>query len=1175
MRPKRRKMANRTNLRIRLIVLLSTLSIGLATARADIIYVDTNAASGGDGTSWPTAHRFLQDGLAPAQYGDQIRVAEGNYTPDANSVYPDGTGDRTATFQLVNGVGLHGGFPAAGGDWTQRDPNRYQTILTGDLDGDDEEIINLHFLWFNDFNKLENSYHVLTALGTDPNTVLDGCIITKGYARPSDFEDRGCGGGLYIYAGSPTLVNCAFNQNAAIFGGGGIANISDSSPKVTNCTFERNLAWVFSDRGWSGRPPPDLYGGGIYNEDDSSPTLTNCTFTGNGANYGGGMYSYQHCTPTLTSCTLLENEALNGGGIFNETDNYLTLTDCMFIANASTYGGGMLNVGDSSLTNCTFSENVASIRDNEWGGGGGIANYEPGRLTVNNCSFSNNIAHGDDISHGGGIYNESELTVTDSVFADNKVFIEGLDPHEWSGGYGGAVASYTVDDSVLLTNCLLTGNLADFGGAISAEEYSNDFFILANCVVVGNRARRFGGGLFSGGDGTEVTNCIIWDNRASEGLQIAAWWLDITISYCDVQGGKEGVYLWDIWGPPSIEWGDGAGNIDADPSFVDPGYWDPNNTPTDPNDDFWVDGDYHLQPNSPCIDAGDPNYVTSSDDVDKDDNLRVADGDGDGIARIDMGSYEFQKYCGGTGTAEDPYLICAPVHMQQIGANPDDWDKHFKLTADIDLSAYTDTQFNIIGWYEDGLDNEPFTGVFDGNGHTISNFTYSSAGANYIGLFGYIAGQTAQIKDLVLIDPNINSTAGISIGALAGCIAGGTVSDCYVKGGTITGNKMVGPLAGRTGEATILRCFATSDVMGGGGGIGGLIGDAWYTTISACYATGSVTANSWDVGGLVGHQYGGEILTSYATGTVTTTDNGVGGLIGNGEWMSIVHCYAAGSVRGVDEVGGLVGRYYHGDIIASFWDTLASGQAEGIGYDEETGTVEVYGKTTAQMRQRAAFTDYGWDFAGEIANGPNDVWTIWEGAYYPRLTWENPLAGDFAIDGKWMYQNLPSATTCTLTTTVSVTNDPSDNNSYTYRWEFVLPDDVSVPPSTLTGGGSDDVSWIFAAPACCQPDSLSDSGRPFKVKLTIVGDDHGNTGKAQAEFGIALLGDANNDGVVNVADRSIINAFWRLGAAGPFTFKDCDLNCDGAVNLGDRSIANAVWRGVLGRNRVTQPCPLR
>jgi hypothetical protein len=138
-----------------------------------------------------------------------------------------------------------------------------------------------------------------------------------------------------------------------------------------------------------------------------------------------------------------------------------------------------------------------------------------------------------------------------------------------------------------------------------------------------------------------------------------------------------------------------------------------------------------------------------------------------------------------------------------------------------------------------------------------------------------------------------------------------------------------------------------------------------------------------------------------------------------------------------------------------------------------------------------------------------------------------------------------------------------------------LPDDVTVSPVITDGGGSADTFCTFVAPDCDQPGGLSDSGQGFTVRVTITGDDYGNTGEASAEFGIALLGDANNDGVVNVADRAIINAFWRLGAADPFTFRDCDINCNEIIDVADYAITNAVWQGVLGANRVSSPCPFR
>ena len=529
-----------------------------------------------------------------------------------------------------------------------------------------------------------------------------------------------------------------------------------------------------------------------------------------------------------------------------------------------------------------------------------------------------------------------------------------------------------------------------------------------------------------------------------------------------------------------------------------------------------------------------------------------------------------QKYGGGTGTAESPYLIYDADDMQSIGSDPNYWDAHFKLMANINLSAYTGTEFNIIGRYFGYNDpcNTPFEGVFDGNGHTISNFTHTSTGADYVGLFGYVTGQTAEIKDLGLISPDINAATGTRVAALAGHIDGGTISDCYVEGGSVIGNKYVGGLAGKAADAIIQRCFATCNVTGNDWGTGGLIGDASNTTISECYATGSVTAQQWGTGGLVGHQYRGQILTSYATGPVTGNNYGVGGLVGNGEEIFIAYCYAAGSVTGVDEVGGFVGYLHTSDILASFWDILTTGQPDGIGYNEENDPVEVYPRTTAQMQTESTFTSAGWDFV-------TPAWTIWEGMYYPRLAWENPLSGDFALDNLWMYQSLPGQTNSELTAIVSITDDLLSNSSYTYEWAFILPDDVTVAPIITVGAGPSDPCRTFAAPSCNEPNGLSDSGQTFTVRVTVTGNDHGNTGIAEAQFGIALLGDVNNDKMVNVIDRIIMNAYWRTGSAEPFTFRDCDINCDDSVNVIDRIIANAIWRGKLGSGSVSQPCPLR
>ena len=105
-------------------------------------------------------------------------------------------------------------------------------------------------------------------------------------------------------------------------------------------------------------------------------------------------------------------------------------------------------------------------------------------------------------------------------------------------------------------------------------------------------------------------------------------------------------------------------------------------------------------------------------------------------------------YAGGSGDVNDPYRIETGEHLNSIGSVIDHWDKHFVLVNDINLSEYSGNEYNIIGNY-----SNRFSGVFDGNGHTISNFTYNSTGIGYVGLFGRIGG--AEIKNVGLIDANV------------------------------------------------------------------------------------------------------------------------------------------------------------------------------------------------------------------------------------------------------------------------------------------------------------------------------------------------------------------------------------------------------------------------------------
>ncbi len=327
----------------------------------DIIYVDDDADPGGDGTSWATAYKYLQDALVVANDAPkpvELRVAKGTYKPDRNSSHPDGNGDQRAMFQLTNGVTIRGGY--AGID--QADPdirnvNVYETTLSGDLNDNDGPQFS---------GMTENTYHVVNSpTGADLSAVIDGFIITGGNANKANPDDRGAG--MYISFSSPTVSNCIFRENSATgsenSGGGGIY-CESSNPKMKNCRFVSNRA---------------VLGGGIHNLQGSSPQVINCTFTENRSDYGGGIYNRENSNPTLENCTFTGNLAHK-------------------------FGGGMRNVYDSNprITNCIFSDNVAESLS-----GGGIANRDNSSPTVLNCTFIWNRAN-----NGGGMYNDSDSSPT-------------------------------------------------------------------------------------------------------------------------------------------------------------------------------------------------------------------------------------------------------------------------------------------------------------------------------------------------------------------------------------------------------------------------------------------------------------------------------------------------------------------------------------------------------------------------------------------------------------------------------------------------------------------------------------------------------------------------------------------------------------------------------------------
>jgi len=161
-----------------------------------VLYVDADAGGGNNnGTEWAHALTDLQRALCmaadPNNAVTEIWVAEGTYAPTSGA-------SRSATFQLVSGVGVYGGFAGTETLRSQRDPAVHVTTLSGDLGTLSDPT--------------DNSYHVVTGSGTDGTAVLDGFTITAGNANAASFPNNS-GAGMMNDNGSPSVINCRFFIN--------------------------------------------------------------------------------------------------------------------------------------------------------------------------------------------------------------------------------------------------------------------------------------------------------------------------------------------------------------------------------------------------------------------------------------------------------------------------------------------------------------------------------------------------------------------------------------------------------------------------------------------------------------------------------------------------------------------------------------------------------------------------------------------------------------------------------------------------------------------------------------------------------------------------------------------------------------------------------------------------
>ena len=282
---------------------------------------------------------------------------------------------------------------------------------------------------------------------------------------------------------------------------------------------------------------------------------------------------------------------------------------------------------------------------------------------------------------------------------------------------------------------------------------------------------------------------------------------------------------------------------------------------------------------------------------------------------------------------EELYAFAQLVNKGETSANA-------VLTANITVNKdVLDSEGNLNNdsgfetWTPIGNNQNPYTGTFDGQGHTISGLYFKDIYVGYVGLFGCSSGT---IRNVGVIDSYFEGSN--YIGGVCGCnhtegdFSQATIENCY-NTGTVNGNSNIGGVCGynhaegNNSTATIENCYNTGTVSGNSN-IGGVCGynhaESNYSaaTIKNCYNTGTVSCSGDCAGGVCGYNIAeGDFSTAtiencYNTGTVSCSGEYAGGVCGNnrakndnGSRATITNCYynsekytgnAVGSKENVD-----------------------------------------------------------------------------------------------------------------------------------------------------------------------------------------------------------------------------------------------------------------------------------
>ena len=721
-------------------------------------------------------------------------------------------------------------------------------------------------------------------------------------------------------------------------------------------------------------------------------------------------------------------------GVFDGNHHAIKGLNFSITSNSTIYAG-LFDQCDGTIKNLGLVDNDFSISTTSATVyvGGIVGNAK--NCTIENCYVTGNVAvtAESSFSYVGGIAGSLQNGTIANCFNDGTVSVECQGTFTYVGGIVGVMTSGTVDScsnygyalggydtggivgtirSGTITNCknmdTISGAAVEAGG-IAGSTSGNDITISACYNTAYVCASKYAGGIVGYQSGGNISDCMNLGKASAENASNSSIYAGGLVGRIASGSLSNSYNIGEV-----VSWGYYAGGIAGKAS---------SNT---------ISNCYYKDTTSKGVASG-TDAGTKCTDAQMQTQGTFTGFDFDKVWK--MGDTEAFPYPE-LKSNSNLYGYIPISSKEELNAIRDGLDKSYYLTTDIVFTAADFAEGgaffnNGVGWtpigenyFDSDLEvtiNNPFTGTFDGNGHTISGLIIHGAKSRYIGLFGCNEGT---IRNVGVINANIEVLDDYGDTAAGGIVGSteDTVDNCFFSGNitlsTLSGRAYAGGIAGTTGEGTIAisNCYNNGTIVAIAKGLessysdslaGGIVGSVWNGTISGCYNTGSISSSANTrytscAGGIAGTvaDRGAEITSCFNAGYISTRDC-AGGIAGRFyDDATISNCYNTGKIEGTKYAGGITARtngtisscYNLGEIICDngyagglvgntyefaaevkgyFWDNELAGIGNCLGDD---GTVKC---TADQMQQLSTYSDF--DF--------NDIWIIEaEGVYpYPQL----------------------------------------------------------------------------------------------------------------------------------------------------------------------------------------------